>query len=129
MYVQSIEYFSLKTYNFCLKHFDSYSVVSRVIVEAVRSRLPPQKPGFNPRAVHVGLVIDKVAEGQVLLQALVLRFPPTSHHSYNAVWATHLSPSLRCATGPTSQHVTTTSDIIQIFTSDGELDRTQIKEV
>jgi hypothetical protein len=33
------------------------------------------KPGFNPRPIHVGFVVDKVALGQVFLQ--VLRFPPS----------------------------------------------------
>jgi hypothetical protein len=32
--------------------------------------------GFNPRPVHVGFVVDKVAMGQVFLQ--VLRYSPVS---------------------------------------------------
>jgi hypothetical protein len=35
--------------------------------------LSPRKPGFAPGSVHVGLVVDKVALGQLFLR--VLRFP------------------------------------------------------
>jgi hypothetical protein len=38
--------------------------------------LPPQKPGFDPGSVHVGLVVYKVALGQVFPQ--VLRFSPVN---------------------------------------------------
>jgi hypothetical protein len=32
--------------------------------------LPPRRPGFDPGSVHVGIVVDKVALGQV--------FPPST---------------------------------------------------
>jgi hypothetical protein len=38
--------------------------------------LPPQRPGFDPRSVHVGFVVDKVALGQGFLR--VLRFSPVN---------------------------------------------------
>jgi len=37
--------------------------------------LPCLWPGFNPSLIHVGFVVDKVAQGQVVLH--VLRFPPS----------------------------------------------------
>jgi hypothetical protein len=37
------------------------------------SGILPRRPGFTPRPIHVGFVVDKVALGQVFLQ--VLRFP------------------------------------------------------
>jgi hypothetical protein len=36
--------------------------------------LSPLTPGFNPRSVHVGFAVDKVAQGQVFLP--VFRFSP-----------------------------------------------------
>jgi hypothetical protein len=36
--------------------------------------LPPRRPGFDPRSVHVGFVVDKVALGQVPTR--VVRFFP-----------------------------------------------------
>jgi hypothetical protein len=38
--------------------------------------VPRLRPGFKPRPIHVGFVVDEVALGQVFLQ--VLRFPPVS---------------------------------------------------
>jgi hypothetical protein len=38
--------------------------------------LPPRRPGFDPESVHVGFVVDKVAQGQVVPR--VLRFPPVN---------------------------------------------------
>jgi hypothetical protein len=38
--------------------------------------LSPRRPGFDPRSVHVGFVVDKVVLGQVFLR--VLRFSPVS---------------------------------------------------
>jgi hypothetical protein len=38
--------------------------------------LSPQRPGFAPRSIHVGFVVDRVALGQVFLQ--VLRFSPVN---------------------------------------------------
>jgi len=35
---------------------------------------PLQRPGFNPTPVHVRYVVDKLAQGQVVLP--VLHFPP-----------------------------------------------------
>jgi hypothetical protein len=46
--------------------------------------LSPRRPGFNPGSVHVGFVVDKVAQGQVFPR--VLRFslvnfsPPMLHY-------------------------------------------------
>jgi hypothetical protein len=40
------------------------------------SDLSPRKPGFDPRSVHVRLVVDKVALGQVFLR--VRPFSPVS---------------------------------------------------
>jgi len=34
------------------------------------SSLLPFRPRYNPRPVHVGLVVDRVTFGQVILQAL-----------------------------------------------------------
>ena len=38
--------------------------------------LSPRGPGFNPKSVHVGFVVDKMALGQV--SPLILRFSPSS---------------------------------------------------
>jgi hypothetical protein len=38
--------------------------------------LSPRRPGFAPRSIHVGFVMDKVALGQVFLR--VLRFSPVN---------------------------------------------------
>jgi hypothetical protein len=38
--------------------------------------LSPRRPGFAPRSIHVGFVVDKVALGQVFLR--VLRFSPAN---------------------------------------------------
>jgi hypothetical protein len=32
--------------------------------------LSPRRPGFAPRSIHVGFVVDKVALGQVFLRVL-----------------------------------------------------------
>jgi hypothetical protein len=38
--------------------------------------LSPQKPGFDPRPVHMKFIVDRVALGQAILQ--VLQFSPVS---------------------------------------------------
>jgi hypothetical protein len=38
--------------------------------------LSPLRPGFDPGSVHVGLVVDNVALGQVFVR--VLRFSPVN---------------------------------------------------
>jgi hypothetical protein len=42
----------------------------------------PRMPGFSPRLAHVGLVVDKLALGQVFLR--VLRLSSVRYHSVNA---------------------------------------------
>jgi hypothetical protein len=57
-------------------------------LEQSRSRLQSRTPGFSPRAVRLGLVIGKVAVGEVFLQLIIIRVSPVSLHSTAAVWAT-----------------------------------------
>jgi hypothetical protein len=47
-----------------------------IVYRRLAAGLPPWRPGFNHRSVHVGFVVDKVTLGQVFLQ--VLRFSPVN---------------------------------------------------
>jgi hypothetical protein len=49
--------------------------MAMAMAQAVSHCLSLWRPGFAPRSVHVGFVVDKVALGQVLFQ--VLRFLPS----------------------------------------------------
>lgn len=46
--------------------------IYRGIAEAVGASCAPQKPGFDPRTVHMGSVVAEVALGRITLR--VLRF-------------------------------------------------------
>jgi hypothetical protein len=64
----------------------SYKVMQRAVpwLRRLAAGLPPRRPGFDPGAVHVGFVVDKVTLGQVFPR--VLRFypinfiPPVLHY-------------------------------------------------
>jgi hypothetical protein len=73
--------------------------------------------GFNPRAVHVAFVVVWVVLWQVFLRVLRFSLPANIPSLFYA----HILPPLRCAIGPTSQHVITTSVINQGFTLDSPL--------
>jgi hypothetical protein len=59
----------------------------RPMTQAV-SRRPPRRPGFAPRSIRVGFVVDKVALGQVFLRVFLFspvnilfhRRSPNVHH-------------------------------------------------
>jgi hypothetical protein len=44
------------------------------MTQAVVTSLSLRKPGFEPKSVHIGFVVEKVALGQVFLR--ILRFSP-----------------------------------------------------
>jgi hypothetical protein len=63
----------------------------------VSHTVPPWRPGFAPRSVRVGFVVDKVALGQVFLRVLrsypVSIIPPLLHiHSHRPSYRDTVSP-------------------------------------
>jgi hypothetical protein len=53
--------------------FDSVSQLAGLLLQrSLVAGLSPRRPGFAPGSIHVGIVVDKVALGQVFLR--VLRF-------------------------------------------------------
>jgi hypothetical protein len=57
-----------------------------------------RRPGFDPGSVHVGFVVDKVAQGQVFFPPRVLRFspvnfiPPVLHYTEKRIIGLHNKP-------------------------------------
>jgi hypothetical protein len=51
------------------------------------SGFPPRRPGYKPRSVHVGFVVDKMALGQVFSEhfPLPILIPPTVPHSSSSI--------------------------------------------
>jgi hypothetical protein len=55
----------LCTNRFRFQDYVVRSVIGRAIAQAVSHWLPTARPGFDPRSVHVGFVVYKVALGHV----------------------------------------------------------------
>jgi hypothetical protein len=57
--------------------------MGRAMAQALVSGLPPRRTGFDPRPVRVGLVTDKVAQGQsfhkTFLAFPMSIIPPITH--------------------------------------------------
>ena len=69
--------------------------------------LPCLRPGFNPSPIHVGFVVDKIAQGQVFLH--VLRFPPSVpfiliHFVIDATKSQHNLITYKIQSGPPTSH-------------------------
>jgi hypothetical protein len=56
--------------------FVKTTMTGRTMAQVVSRGLSPRRPGFAPGSNHVGLLVDKVAPGQVFLR--VLRFFPVN---------------------------------------------------
>jgi acyl-CoA thioesterase len=67
------QYFPGETEENHKKILSQYMVTGgHVMAQVFVAGLSPWRPGFVPRSIHVGFVVDKVALGQVFLR--VLRF-------------------------------------------------------
>jgi len=72
-------------YKCCLREFNASF---RQLVACLSSR----RTGFDPRSVHVRLVVDRMALGQVFLR--ILRFFPCLYHSISAAYSSSFT---RCS--------------------------------
>ena len=45
-------------------------MLSKLLLQRLDAGLSPQMPGFDPRSVHVGLVVDKMALRKIIFRLL-----------------------------------------------------------
>jgi hypothetical protein len=62
---------------------------SNYSIKILDASFSPQRPGFNPRAIHVRFVVDKLSLRKVFLQ--VPKFSPVSYYCTNTLFSHLLS--------------------------------------